>query len=646
MGLYTPAEAQSLAQQFASLPAEERSERFRKLSPEEASLLFWDWKWWARPKQLAPPGDWSTWLIRAGRGFGKTRAGAGWLHGRAMQFPGSWHAIVARTPGEARNTIIEGPSGIIKTTPPWERPMYQPSIKRLSWPNGSWATIYSDENPEELRGFSGLSALLDEFGKFRNPQACWDMLNYGMREASADQPRRMITTTPRPIPILKAIEADRTTVTTWGTSYENQANLDTKWYLDVIVRQEGTRLGRQEISAEYLGDAAGALWSRASIDKCRIAKDRMPLMRRIVVSVDPATKDDVDEMSMDEEAAETGITVTGLGVDGNGYLLEDISGRYTPREWGQAAVEAYRVWKADLIIGEGNQGGAMVRYVIETIDKNANFKMVHAKHGKQARAEPIASLSERSPPRWYFVGTFPELEDQLTTWEPMRGMPSPDRLDAMVWGGTELMISGGSEVFPTIDSAIAVKPVQISSIWPRVSACTVWGDGAAILWGAFDRASETLYLYEEAQFRRRPEMPVLAASIKKRGAWIPCLFDVKDDGRTDQDGEQLAADLAENGVTILDARLDMQVAISKIIQRIGTDQFRVFEPLERWRAEYRTYRRDEDGELAETGIPLLKAAGLIVQHGRDIAITERRAESDAKGFDPEEYRSTGNSTGY
>ena len=222
-------ESCSLAESLASLSAAERREALAALSEDQARALLTDWRFWARPKQLAPDGDWSTWVVRAGRGFGKTRAGAGFVHERALAEK-RWIALIARTPADARDYMIEGPGGILVNTPPHARPSFNPSMRRLVWPNGSWATIYSDGEPEQLRGFSGDTAWLDEFAKYRYPQAIWDNLQFGMREASSDRPRRVITTTPRPLALLRRIETLPDTLTVTGSSYENRANLDASWF--------------------------------------------------------------------------------------------------------------------------------------------------------------------------------------------------------------------------------------------------------------------------------------------------------------------------------------------------------------------------------------------------------------------------------
>jgi len=255
---------QSVAERIATMPDPEREEFWGGMSDQEVAILDWDWRFWARPKQLAPDGDWLTWIVRAGRGFGKTRTGSGWVHERAMEEPGRWIAMVAKTPADARDYMIEGPGGLLKNTPPEQRPAYYPSNRRVVWPNESWATIYSSEDPDQLRGFSGDTGWFDELAKYKNPRECWDNLQFGMREVSADQPRVLITTTPRPIPLLEEIENKPASVTVIGSSYENRANLSPIWFSETLAAYEGTRLGRQEIHAEILDDVEGRVYSSFS----------------------------------------------------------------------------------------------------------------------------------------------------------------------------------------------------------------------------------------------------------------------------------------------------------------------------------------------------------------------------------------------
>ena len=253
----------------AQLEPDLRMELIRGMTADQLLALRWEFLFWARQKQIAPSGDWATWLLLAGRGFGKTWTGAQWVHLRAMAWPGRWIALVAKTPADARDFMIDGPGGFIKNTPPWERPDFESTKRRLTWKNGSWATIYSDEAPDQLRGFSGDTAWLDEFAKFRNPEDVWDNLAFGMREASDDRPRRLITTTPRPLKKLKQIMAARTTELTIGTSHENRENLDPKWYEETILDYENTRLGQQEVHAKILDDMPGALWTGTLLEGTR-----------------------------------------------------------------------------------------------------------------------------------------------------------------------------------------------------------------------------------------------------------------------------------------------------------------------------------------------------------------------------------------
>jgi len=402
------------------------------LTDEEAFKLLYDWRFWARPKQLAPGGDWGTWIIRAGRAFGKTRSGSGWVQERALAHPGRWIALVARTPADARDIMIEGPGGILKNARPSERPQFEPSKRRLTWPNGSWATIFSDEAPDQLRGFSGDTAWLDEFAKFKNPQETWDNLQFGMRELSGDRPRRLITTTPRPLKLLRELEAMTSTITVVGSSDENRANLDDKWFTETIESYRGTRLGRQEIEAEILDDAPGALWRRAILDEYRKSNEGLPDMQRVVVGVDPATA------APEDGRAETGIVVVGLGVDGIGYVLDDLSCRLVPDGWARRAISGLDLHDGDAIVAETNQGGQMVASTIRAVRPTVKVIEVHASRGKVVRAEPIAALYEQGRVR--HVGTHADLEDQMLMFTPtgLIGGTTGDRVDALVWALTEL----------------------------------------------------------------------------------------------------------------------------------------------------------------------------------------------------------------
>jgi predicted phage terminase large subunit-like protein len=394
------------------------------LSNEEAAQLRYMWEFWARPEQLAPPDPWSIWLIKAGRGWGKTRVGAEWV--RHMKDSVGRIALIGPTAADVRDVMVDGDSGIIPISPPWDKPEYQPSKRRVVWQNGSVAYMYSADEPERLRGPQHGAAWCDEAGSWRYPDT-WDMMMFGLRLGK--NPKVAVTTTPRPTPMLKQIQSAPNVVITRGTTYENRANLAASFFDSIITKYEGTRLGRQELEGHDLDDSPGAMWNRDQIDKFRIRKALE--MVRIVVAIDPAvtSKDDSDE---------TGIVVVGKDEFGHAYVLEDCSIKGTPDEWGRAAIQAMNRHQADRIVAEVNQGGDMVRYVLETIDKNVPVKMVRASRGKVSRAEPVSALYEQG--KVHHVGVFHKLEDQMCTWEP--GMPSPDRMDAMVWGMTELMLAG------------------------------------------------------------------------------------------------------------------------------------------------------------------------------------------------------------
>lgn len=394
----------------------------------------YDWQFWARPKQLTPPGDWYVWLILAGRGFGKTRTGAEQI--RAWQEQGyKRFALVGQTPAEVRDVMVEGEGGILAISPPWNMPKYEPSKRKLTWPNGAIATAYSGENPELLRGPQHEKVWVDELAKFKYPQETWDNLMLGLRLGS--QPQAVVTTTPKPTRTLKDIVSDDNTVTTRGNTYENKANLADAFINTIIKRYEGTRLGRQELYAELLDDNPDALWRRKDIEDFRATK--VPPLSRIVVAIDPQAKNG-------ETSAETGIIVAGRCKDGEAYVLADASVKGTPETWAKAAITGYHKYQADRIIGEANNGGDMVEHTIRTVDKTVPFRQVHASRGKHLRAEPISALYEQG--KVHHVGMFPELEDQMCDWVP--GDTSPDRLDALVWALTELMLGGGDGKMKTM----------------------------------------------------------------------------------------------------------------------------------------------------------------------------------------------------
>jgi phage terminase large subunit-like protein len=417
------------ASSIASLPEQERAKVIQSLSNEEALSLLYDWSFWARDNQLPPTDfDWFVWLLLAGRGFGKTRPGNEQVISWAKSY--SPIALVGQTKADVRDTVVElGDSSILKISPPWFMPEYEPSKRRLTWPNGAQAVIYSGDEPDQLRGPQHAKAFVDELCKFKYPQDTWDNLIFGLRVG--DKPQVVVATTPRPIPTLKQILADPRTVKSVGHTLENRANLPASFIKYVLDKYEGTRLGRQELAGEVLSDNPNALWRREWLEQSRITN--APALSTVAVGVDP-------EASNTETSAETGIIgagVANVGDKKHGYILEDASLRGSPREWATAAITLYYKLKANYIVAEVNQGGDMVEAVIHSVDPNVMVKKIHASRGKELRAEPVSALYEQG--RVHHVGFFPDLEDQLCEWVP--GEKSPDRLDAAVHVITELMIS-------------------------------------------------------------------------------------------------------------------------------------------------------------------------------------------------------------
>jgi len=398
---------------------------------QRCQVIEYDWSLWAREKQRLPKGNWQTWLIKAGRGFGKTRTGAETVRIWKNHYP-IIH-LVGATAGDVRDIMIEGEGGLLNCSPPWDRPKYEPSKRRLTWKNGSRGILFSADEPDRLRGPQCYKAWADELAAWRYSEA-WDQLNMGLR--LGDNPQVIVTTTPRPTKIIKDLIKDPTTIVTEGTSYENKANLSPKFFDFIIKKYEGTRLGRQELNAELLEDIEGALWTMRLIDDNRIKE--APELRRIIVAIDPAVTSTPD-------SDETGIIVVGKGTDGKCYILEDISGIFTPRQWAERAVYAYERLKADKIVAEKNNGGDLVKVNIQTVDPGLVPKLVHASKGKVTRAEPVVSLYEQDKVK--HVGIFADLEDQMITWAAKEGEKSPDRIDALVWGVSELMLESEPAIY-------------------------------------------------------------------------------------------------------------------------------------------------------------------------------------------------------
>ena len=419
-------------------------------TPEKFEFLKFYWELWARPTQLPPVGDWSNWLILAGRGFGKTRTGAEWVRtnmcGLSPLARGRWRqiALIAETATDARAVVVgdgkavsdpSAGSGLLQIHPKEFRPIYEPSKRRLTWPNGAVASIYNGTEPDQLRGPQHDAAWCDELAKWQYAQEAWDQLQFGLR--TGKNPQICITTTPRPIHLLKQIIGDPGTVVTRGSTFDNRSNLAEKFLQTVRRKYEGTRLGRQELYAELLEDIEGALWSRSVIDALRIKECELPPLKRIVVAIDP-------NASSEDDANECGIVCAGLGINDHGYILDDISGVMTPAEWAHKAISLLHARRGDRIIAERNNGGEMVENTLRMVEPGVPFRSVWASRGKVTRAEPVSALYEQG--RVHHVDAFPRLEDQMCAFTvdfSRRDMGySPDRVDALVWALTELMIEG------------------------------------------------------------------------------------------------------------------------------------------------------------------------------------------------------------
>jgi predicted phage terminase large subunit-like protein len=413
-----------------------------------------DWAAIARPEQLPPPGDWLIWLILAGRGWGKSFTGAQWVRGIAEAGQVRHIALVGATAADVRDVMVEGPSGILSICPNSNRPLYEPSKRRVVWPNGVVATMFSSEEPERLRGPQHGAAWCDELAAWRNLSETWDQLQFGLRIGK--RPRQVITTTPKPVKLLKALVKRAAeggdVIITKGKTSDNAANLAKSFLADIHRQFGGTRLGRQELDAEILDDVPGALWNRDLIERTRCGPVSPWSLKRIVVAVDPA-------VSIGADANESGIIVAGVNDNGEFFVIADLSGKYQPHEWATRAVGALRQYGADRVVAESNQGGSMVEATLRAVDKNVPVRSVHASRGKVTRAEPIAALFEQG--RAHLAGAYPELEDQLATFEA--GSPgSPDRLDAMVWALTALMSGGGAVAHFGVVSTRAYGPGQIN----------------------------------------------------------------------------------------------------------------------------------------------------------------------------------------
>ena len=395
----------------------------------------------AREEQLPPAATaagkpWRAWLFIGGRGAGKTLAGAHWVRGLVAGFDGyaarpvGRLALVGDTWADARDVMIEGGSGVLAAHGKWSRPSWEISRRRLVWPNGAVAHVYSAEDPESLRGAQFDAAWCDELAKWRRVEETWDMLQFGLRRG--DWPRAMVTTTPRPLALLKKLMADPANVVTRASTRRNAKNLPPAFLAAIEERYGGTRLGRQEIDGAIVEERAGALWSRAMIEAARVTE--APPLQRIVVAVDPPA-------ASHARADRCGIVAAGIDATGAIYVLADASlAAARPAEWAARAVALYHAHEADALVAEVNQGGDMVAAIIAEADAGVPVVKVRATRGKYLRASPVALLYEQG--RVKHVGAFPELEDEMCSFGPdgLAGGGSPDRLDALVWAIAHLAL--------------------------------------------------------------------------------------------------------------------------------------------------------------------------------------------------------------
>lgn len=437
----TPRELRSGAAWLASATPEQVDEFLEGLDENAFLSLPWMFEFWALPHQLPPEGAWKTWVIMGGRGAGKTRAGAEWVRaqveGPRPMDPGAAKrvALVGETIEQVREVMIFGDSGILACSPPDRTPEWEAGRKRLVWPNGAVAQVFSAHEPESLRGPQFDAAWVDELAKWKRGQESWDMLQFALRLGS--HPRQVVTTTPQNVEVLKAILRNPSTVVTHAPTEANRAYLAASFLEEVRNRYGGTRLGRQELEGELLEDAEGALWTTAMLEAARLKE--VPRLSRVVVAVDPPA-------TGHSRSDACGIVVVGAVTEGppqdwRAVVLEDASvTAASPQDWARAAIEAFHRHGADRMVAEVNQGGEMVETVIRQFDALVPFRAVRAVEGKRLRAEPVAALYEQG--RIAHVRGLQRLEDEMCrmTVRGYVGSGSPDRLDALVWALTELMV--------------------------------------------------------------------------------------------------------------------------------------------------------------------------------------------------------------
>ncbi|MEM8822182.1 MAG: terminase family protein [Pseudomonadota bacterium] len=431
----------SAAASIASLPRQKREAFLNSLTDNAISALPYLFDFWALDHQLPPADAWRTWVILGGRGAGKTRAGAEWIRaqveGSASLQPGRCRriALVGETYDQVRDVMVEGESGLLACSPPDRCPTWKASQRKLIWPNGAEAVAYSAGDPQALRGPQFDAAWVDELAKWRNAHEAWDMLQFCLRIGK--EPRAVVTTTPRNVPVLKEILVRGSTVTTHAKTEANRANLASEFLDEVKARYAGTRLGRQELDGILLEDVEGAFWTTSQLEARRCGT--LPEFDRIVVGVDPA-------VTSKDASDETGIVVVGVAMSGppadwRAVVLEDATlAASSPSEWAQAVAGAYERWNADRVVAEGNQGGEMIEAVLRQVAPLVSYRKVTARDAKGARAEPVAALYEQG--RVTHVRGLGPLEDQMCRFgrTGFMGQGSPDRVDALVWALWEGML--------------------------------------------------------------------------------------------------------------------------------------------------------------------------------------------------------------
>ena len=444
-----PQKKRITADDLRHLPPAKVKKLLTELGPAKVDELQHDWSFWGRDAQFPPiNNDWNTWLINAGRGFGKTRCGAEWVREQVK----NGHkriACVASTNSDIERVMVKGESGFLSVC--WKHdkdnkgklmgfPEWSPTKRSLTWANGAKVEFYSAEEPERLRGPQFSAAWCDELAAWNKDIDTWQMLQFCLRLGK--HPRVCVTTTPKPTKLMRELLKNPKTIVTSGSTFDNAANLADTYLVAVKEQYEGTRIGRQELYAEVLEEAEGALWTTAMLDDCAIKHADLPDLARIVVALDPA-------VTSNAESDMTGIVVAGIDINGIAYVLGDYTDRLSPQGWASKAIQLYNYYQADRIVAEVNQGGDMVKTTIHGEDDSVSYKAVRASRGKFARAEPVSALYERglvkhvsNPPDGASLN---ELETQMRTWEPLGRVGSPDRLDAMVWAITDLSLNGYSK---------------------------------------------------------------------------------------------------------------------------------------------------------------------------------------------------------